>query len=56
MDDYGPELQDNPASVERLVAVLEQVGAKSGFTAGESTRLCAFSTSFLHRRGLMSSG
>jgi Dolichyl-phosphate-mannose-protein mannosyltransferase len=39
LDDYGPELQDSPASVHRLLAVLETVGANSGFTAGESARL-----------------
>lgn len=39
LDDYGPELQDSPASVARLLAVLEQVGADSGFTAGEAVRL-----------------
>lgn len=39
LDDYGPELQDSPASVERLLAVLERVGADSGFTAGEAVRL-----------------
>jgi Dolichyl-phosphate-mannose-protein mannosyltransferase len=39
LDDYGPELQDSPASVHRLLAVLEVVGANSGFTAGESARL-----------------
>ena len=39
LDDYGPELQDNPASVRGLLAVLETVGADGGFTAGESTRL-----------------
>jgi hypothetical protein len=39
LDDYGPELQDSPASVDRLLAVLETVGANSGFTAGESARL-----------------
>jgi hypothetical protein len=39
LDDYGPELQDNPASVRRLLAVLKTIGAKGGFTAGESARL-----------------
>lgn len=39
LDDYGPELQDSPASVARLSAVLAEVGADSGFTAGEAVRL-----------------
>ena len=39
LDDYGPELPDNLASVRRLLAVLKTVDAKSGFTAGESARL-----------------
>jgi hypothetical protein len=39
LDDYGPELQDNPASVRRLLTVLKTLDAKSGFTAGESARL-----------------
>jgi 4-amino-4-deoxy-L-arabinose transferase-like glycosyltransferase len=43
LDDYGPEIQENTASVERLLAVLEQVGTKSSFTAGESTRLSLLS-------------
>lgn len=39
LDDYGPELQSNPESVERISVMLEQVGRKSSFTASESVRL-----------------
>jgi hypothetical protein len=35
--DLNPHWLDNPAAVYRRLAVLEAVGANSGFTAGEST-------------------